>query len=364
MHRVESYAMGSWHRPAAGGRTLLDAANGRSVAELSPTAIDMAAAVAYGRDVGGPALRELTFHQRASILRNVGKMLLADEAKEQLYDLSYCTGATRPDSWIDIEGGAGVLMSYAGKARRELPNSTVAVDGATEALSRDDSFSAVHVLSARKGVEVQINAFNFPVWGMLEKLAPAFIAGVPSIVKPASPTAYLAEAAVRLIVESGLLPEGALQLVCASSGELGSLLDCLGGQDSIAFTGSAATAAALRTHPAVTERASRLNVEADSLNAAVLTPGAAPGTAEFDLFTSEVVKEMTAKAGQKCTAIRRALVPERHLGAAAEALAEALQEVVVGTPGTGPPTWAPSSVWTSATRWPPRWLRCARLRWP
>ena len=172
------------------------------VAELSPPAVDLAASVAHGRDVGGPALRELTFHQRASMLRNVGKMLLSDEIKEQLYDLSYCTGATRADSWIDIEGGAGVLMSYASKARRELPNATVAVDGATEALSRDDSFSAVHVLTSRKGVEVQINAFNFPVWGMLEKLAPAFLAGVPSIVKPASVTAYLAEAAVRLIIDS------------------------------------------------------------------------------------------------------------------------------------------------------------------
>ena len=332
MHRVESYAAGGWHRPAAGGRPLLDAATGEAVAELSAAGLDVAAAAEYGRTVGGPALRDLTFHQRAAILRNVGKMLLADDTKEQLYELSYCTGATRADSWIDIEGGAGVLMSYAGKARRELPNSTVAVDGATEPLSRDDSFSAVHVLTARKGVEVQINAFNFPVWGMLEKLAPAFIAGVPSIVKPASPTAYLAEAAVRIIVESGLLPEGSLQLVCASPTELAGLLDCLGGQDSVAFTGSAATAAGLRAHPAVTERAARLNIEADSLNAAVLAPAATPGTAEFDLFTAEVVKEMTVKAGQKCTAIRRALVPGRHLDAAAEALAAALQAVVVGDP--------------------------------
>ena len=332
MHRVESYVAGGWHRPSSDGRALLDAATGKTVAELSPAGIDLAAAVEHGRAVGGPALRDLTFHQRATILRNVGKMLLADEVKEQLYDLSYCTGATRSDSWIDIEGGAGVLLSYASKARRELPNSTVAVDGATEALSRDDSFSAVHVLTPRKGVEVQINAFNFPVWGMLEKLAPAFIAGVPSIVKPASPTAYLAEAAVRLMVESGLLPEGSLQLLCASPDELAGLLDCLGGQDSIAFTGSAATAAALRAHPAVTARATRLNVEADSLNAAVLAPAAAPGTAEFDLFTAEVVSEMTVKAGQKCTAIRRALVPGRHLDAAVEALAAALQAVAVGDP--------------------------------
>ena len=332
MHRVESYVRGAWHRPSGDGRLLLDAATGEVVAELSAASTDFVVALDHGRTVGGPALRELTFHRRASILRNVGKLLLGDEAKEQLYGLSYCTGATRADSWIDIEGGAGVLMSYAGKARRELPNATVAVDGATEALSRDDSFSAVHVLTSRKGVEVQINAFNFPVWGMLEKLAPAFIAGVPSIVKPASPTAYLAEAAVRLIIDSGMMPEGSLQLVCASSGELSSLLDGLGGQDSIAFTGSAATAAALRTHPAVTERAVRLNVEADSLNAAVLAPAATPGTAEFDLFCAEVVKEMTTKAGQKCTAIRRTLVPERHLDTAAEALAAALSEVVVGDP--------------------------------
>ncbi|MYE76413.1 MAG: phenylacetic acid degradation bifunctional protein PaaZ [Acidimicrobiaceae bacterium] len=341
MQRVESYTAGAWRRPSGEGRPLRDAATGRVVAELAPAGADVAAAAEYGRTVGGPALRELTFHQRAAILRDAGRLLLADQAKEQLYDLSYCTGATRSDSWIDIEGGAGVLLSYAGKARRELPNSRVAVDGAIEALSRDDSFSAAHLLTPRKGVEVQINAFNFPVWGILEKLAPAFIAGVPSVVKPASPTAYLAEAAVRLIIESGLLPEGSMQLLCASPPELDSLLDCLGGQDSIAFTGSAATAAALRAHPAVTARAARLNVEADSLNAAVLAPGAAPGTAEFDLFTAEVVTEMTAKAGQKCTAIRRALVPERHLDAAAEALAEALRAVAVGDPrdrstGMGP----------------------------
>ena len=338
MHRVESYVAGSWHRPPDGGRPLRDAATGEVVAELSPVGIDLVAAVEHGRTVGGPALRELTFHQRAFILRNVAKLLLGDDAKEPLYNLSHCTGATRGDSWIDIDGGAGVLLSYAGKARRELPNSTVAVDGATEALSRDDSFSAVHILTARKGVEVQINAFNFPVWGMLEKLAPAFIAGVPSIVKPASPTAYLAEAAVRLIIGSGLMPEGSLQLACASSDQLDGLLHSLDGQDSIAFTGSAATARVLRAHPGVLERAVRFNAEADSLNAAVLAPCAVPGTPEFDLFAAEIVKEMTVKAGQKCTAIRRALVPAEHLGAAAEALAAALAEVRVGDPrdpGTG-----------------------------
>ncbi|MCY4067857.1 MAG: phenylacetic acid degradation bifunctional protein PaaZ [Acidimicrobiaceae bacterium] len=332
MRRLESYVAGCWHRPAANGRALLDAATGETVAELSPVAADPAAAVAHGRDVGGPALREMTFHQRAARLRDVAKMLLAEETKERLYDLSYCTGATRSDSWIDIDGGAGVLMSYAGRARRELPNSNVVVDGATEPLSRDDSFSAVHVLTSRAGVEVQINAFNFPVWGMLEKFAPAFLAGVPSIVKPAAETAYLAEAAVRLMIESELLPEGALQLVCASPAELSTLLDSLSGADSIAFTGSASVGAALRSHRAVAEAAVRLNVEADSLNAAVLAPDAGPDSAEFGVFVAETVREMTVKAGQKCTAIRRALVPRQHLDAAAQALVAALGDVAVGDP--------------------------------
>ena len=341
MRRVESYVAGAWHRPSASGVPLLDASTGEPVAELSPAGTDPAAAAEHGRAVGGPALRELTFHQRASMLRSVGKLLLTDEAKAQLYDLSHCTGATRHDSWFDIDGGAGVLLSYASRARRELPNSTVAVDGAIEALSGDDSFSAVHILTSRTGVQLQINAFNFPVWGLLEKLAPAFIAGVPTIVKPASPTAYLAEAAARLIIDSGLLPEGALQLVCAAPGELDSLLDRLGGQDSIAFTGSATTAARLRTHPAASQRAARLNIEADSLNAAVLAPSAPPGSAEFDLFTTEVVTEMTVKAGQKCTAIRRALVPVEHLDTAAEAIAAALAQVQVGDPRDAATTMGP-----------------------
>ena len=187
MRRVESYAAGAWQQPSGEGLPLRDAATGEVFAQVSSAGADVEAAVEHGRAVGGPALRELTFHQRAAILRDVGKLILAEDSKQLLYDLSYRTGATRADSWIDIEGGAGVLLSYASKARRELPNATVAVEGAPEPLSRDDSFSAVHILTSRKGVEVQINAFNFPVWGMLEKLAPAFIAGVPSIVKPASP---------------------------------------------------------------------------------------------------------------------------------------------------------------------------------
>ena len=402
MHRVQSYVAGSWHRPGEALRTLRDAATAAPVAELGVLDLDPAEAVAHARTVGGAAIRDLTFHQRAAILRRVGKLLLADDAKRKLYDLSHCTGATAADSWLDIDGGAGVLMSYASKARRELPNSGVVIDGATEPLSADGSFSAVHILSARRGVEVQINAFNFPVWGMLEKFAPAFLAGVPSIVKPASPTAYLAEAAVRLIIDSGLLPEGALQLICASAsdptpssspsssqpvrasagdptaqnrskintragqgeappeisddqaakiaataeggsvdGLIGALLDSLGGQDSISFTGSADTAAMLRSHPSVTSRSVRLNTEADSLNAAILAPAATPGTAEFDVFVDEVVNEMTVKAGQKCTAIRRVLVPDDRVDAAAEGLRDALARIVVGDPRHDTTTMGP-----------------------
>ncbi len=333
MHRIESYAAGSWHRPNHGGQTLRDASTGSVVAELSSPDIGLGlAAVEFGRAVGGPELRALTFHQRATILRNVGKLLLEAGVKERLYDLSYCTGATRSDSWFDIDGGAGALLSFASKARRELPNSTVAIDGATEPLSRDNSFSAVHILTSREGIELQINAFNFPVWGMLEKFAAAFLAGMPTIVKPASPTAYLAEAAVKVIIESGLLPEGSLQLICGPAASIQGVLDGLGGQDSIAFTGSAGTADRLRRHPAVTERAARLNIEADSLNAAVLAPCAGVGSAEFDLFVAEVTKEMTVKSGQKCTAIRRALVPIECLDDVAGALEAALNGVTIGDP--------------------------------
>ena len=322
---------GRWHSPTDAGQPFVDAATGAPIGTLSSAGIDFAAVVAHGRDVGGPALRALTFHQRATILRSLGKLLLEDASRDVLYPLSARTGATRSDSWIDIEGGAGVLLSYASRARRELPNGHIVLDGPVENLSRDGSFVGVHVLTPRTGVEVQINAFNFPVWGMLEKLAPAFLAAVPTIVKPAPETAFVAEAAVRLMIGSGLLPEGSLQLIC---GDPGDLLEHLDGRDSVAFTGSATTAARLRTHPAIAERSVRLAVEADSINAAILAPGAGPDTPEFDLFVSEVVKEMTVKAGQKCTAIRRALVPHEHLGAAEEALRSALGKIVVGDPAT------------------------------
>lgn len=331
MRQLESFVGGLWHLPTDVGEPFVDATTGEPIGTLSSTGVDFGAAVAYGREVGGAALRALTFHQRAAILRTLGKLLLDDASRDVVYPLSARTGATRSDSWLDIDGGASVLLSYASRARRELPNAYLVVDGQVENLSRDGSFVGIHVLTPRTGVEVQINAFNFPIWGMLEKLAPAFLAAVPTIVKPAPETAFLAEAAVRIMIESDLLPEGSLQLIC---GEPGDLLDHLDGRDSVAFTGSATTAARLRSHPAIAERSVRFTVEADSINAAILAPSASPGTAEFDLFVSEVVKEMTVKAGQKCTAIRRAFVPHKHVDAAEDALRRALGVVVVGAPDT------------------------------
>jgi len=324
---LESFVNGAWHTPDNEGVTTSHAVTGEPVASVSSSGIDFAGTTTYAREVGGPTLRSMTFHERASLLKTLGQHLFAE--KEGLYDLSTATGATRADSWIDIEGGAGVLLSYASKGRRELPNSTVLLDGDPEILARDGSFIATHMATSLNGVAVQVNAFNFPCWGALEKFAPALLAGVPTIIKPATQTAFLTEAMVRLMVQSGILPDGALQLVC---GGVGDLFDHLGGQDLIGFTGSASTAAFLRAHPAVVERSARFNAEADSLNAAILGRESGPGSTEFDLFVSEVVTEMTVKAGQKCTAIRRALVPHQHLDAATDAVATALGEVRVGDP--------------------------------
>ena len=284
-------------------------------------------ALEHARAVGGPELRALTFHQRAALLKQLGTMLMA--AKEDFYELSTATGATRRDSAVDLDGGFGTLLVYASKGRRELPDGSVYLDGPVEQLGRRGTFVAQHVMTPLRGAAVQVNAYNFPVWGMLEKLAPALLAGVPSVVKPASSTAYLTELVVRRIVESGVLPPGALQLLVGGSA---GLVDQLGAQDLLSFTGSAATARTLRAHPAVVERGVRFNAEADSLNCAVLGLDGKPGTEEFDLFVREVVREMTAKAGQKCTAIRRAFVPREHLEAATDALRAALDGITVGDP--------------------------------
>ncbi|RYB92886.1 phenylacetic acid degradation bifunctional protein PaaZ [Nocardioides oleivorans] len=325
---LESYAAGRWYAASAEGHPLLDAATGEEVARISSAGLDLGEMVHHARTVGGPAIRELTFHERALLLKDLATHLTG--LKDELYELSLATGATRRDSAIDIDGGFGTVFSYSSKGRRELPNDTVVCDGDLEQLGRTGVFLGQHVYTSRPGVAVQVNAFNFPVWGMLEKLAPAFIAGLPSIVKPASQTAYLTELVVRRIVESGILPEGSLQLL---SGSAGDLLDHLTVQDSVAFTGSAHTAGILRQHPSVLHGGVQLQVEADSLNCSVLGPDVAAGDPEWDLFVKGVVTEMTAKAGQKCTAIRRVIVPAALADEVTEAIAARLASTVVGHPG-------------------------------
>lgn len=324
---LRSYVSGGWRTGEGEGVPLHDAVTGAEVARISSAGIDMAAALDHGRRVGGPALRELTFHQRAALLKAVASYLR--EHRDELYELSAKTGATLGDSKFDVDGGIGVLFAYSGKGKRELPNDTVYVDGNVESLSKGGTFLGQHIATPLRGVAVQINAFNFPVWGPLEKFAPAFLAGVPSLVKPASQTAYLTERVVELIIESGLIPEGTLQLI---SGSAGDLLDHLTEQDLVSFTGSASTAQKLRTHPVIVRQAVRFNAEADSLNCSILGPDAGPGTAEFDLYVKQLVTEMTVKAGQKCTAIRRAFVPAELLDDVAEAAAERLAKVKIGNP--------------------------------
>jgi oxepin-CoA hydrolase / 3-oxo-5,6-dehydrosuberyl-CoA semialdehyde dehydrogenase len=324
---LPSYLSGTWQQPTDGGAPVLDAVTGAEVARVSTTGLDIAAALAYGRRVGGPALRELTFHQRAALLKALGVHLR--EHREELYALSARAGSTRTDAAVDVDGGIGTLLSYASKGRRELPNDTVYVEGDVEPLGRGGTFVGQHILTPRHGVAVQINAFNFPVWGPLEKFAPAFLAGVPSLVKPASQTAYLTHRLVEIVVAAGILPEGALQLLCGGAGDL---LEHLTGQDSVGFTGSASTAQRLRSHPAVVRNAARFNAEADSLNCSVLGPDAGPGTPEFDLYVGQLVTEMTVKAGQKCTAIRRAFVPEPLLDEVAQSVHARLAGITVGDP--------------------------------
>ncbi len=327
MRTLESYACGRWHAGATGAVELRNAVNGEPVALASSAGLDFAAMLEHGRRTGGPALRALTFHQRALILKELAKYLT--ERKAEFYALSTATGATRGDSWGDIDGGFATLFVYSSKGRRELPNDTVYVEGAAERVSRNGTFIGQHACVPLEGVAVHINAYNFPCWGMLEKLAPCLLAGVPAIVKPATSTAFLTELVFRRIIESGLLPAGALQLVC---GGLGNLFEHLGCQDVVAFTGSAATALKLRAHPRVLGQSVRFTAETDSLNCSVLGPDAGPGTPEFDLFVAEVAKEMTAKAGQKCTAIRRAVVPRPQLAAVVEALRARLAQVRIGNP--------------------------------
>lgn len=324
---LQSYVCGEWRTGSRDGKPLLNAATGEVVALIDASGFAHAETLDYGRSKGGPALRALTTHQRALMLKEIGLKLL--DMKEDFYAESLWTGATRADGWVDIEGGIGTLLTMASKARRELPNVHVIPDGPVEKLSQDDSFSAQHILSPMEGVAIHINAFNFPVWGMLEKIAPNLIAGMPAIVKPASQTAYLTELMVRRIIDMDILPEGALQLVAGSAGDL---LDHVTCQDVVTFTGSAETGRMLRTSPAIIENSVRFTMEADSLNASILGSDAGPGSEEFDLFIREIQREMTSKAGQKCTAIRRAILPAQHVDAAIAALSERLGKTVTGDP--------------------------------
>lgn len=325
--KLASYACNRWIAAATDAQPIPSAIDGTTVALASSSDVDFAAMAAHARTQGIHNLRRLTFQGRATLLKQLAQYL--SEHKAALYELSFQTGATKRDSAIDIDGGIGTLFAYAGMGRRELPDSNMLLDGPQLSLSRNGTFVGRHVETPIDGIAVHVNAYNFPCWGMLEKLAPALLAGVPCIVKPATQTAYLTEAMVRLIVASGLLPEGALQLVC---GRLGDLLDHMTGQDLVSFTGSLETSLVLRNHPAIAAHATRFVAERDSLNAAILGPDVDPASPEFDIFVREVVREMTVKAGQKCTAIRRVLVPADRMEAVSAAIVAKLARVVVGDP--------------------------------
>ena len=324
---VHSYVAGAWVPPGDGARAIADAATGQPLARAGGGAVDHAAALSHARDVGGPALRAMTFHERAKMLKALALHLT--DHKQALYDVSYHTGATLKDHAFDIDGGIGTTFVYASKGRREMPDDTVLLDGGLEQLGREGRFLGQHVYTPLRGAALHINAFNFPVWGMLEKIAPALLAGMPSIVKPATSTSYVTEACVRLMVESGHLPDGALQMIAGGLGDTFARLTC---QDVVTFTGSADTALTLKSDPHLLRAGVRFTAEQDSLNASILGPDAAPGSPEFDILVREVVREITTKAGQKCTAIRRVVVPDAHVDAVVEAVAAKLADIAHGDP--------------------------------
>jgi oxepin-CoA hydrolase / 3-oxo-5,6-dehydrosuberyl-CoA semialdehyde dehydrogenase len=325
--RLKNFVRGEWVEGCGAGTDLFNAVTGEKIAEASTGGLDFKDVLEYGRTVGGPALRAMTFHQRARMLKALAQYLTA--RKEQFYEVSKATGATKGDSWIDIDGGFGTLFAYASRGRKEFPDETFYVDGAMEAISKEGTFVGRHICVPLEGVAVHINAFNFPVWGMLEKLSTSLLAGVPVVTKPATVTSFLTEAVAQAMVESGILPPGAFQLLCGSAGDL---LDHLGCQDAVAFTGSASTGQMLKTGKAMVANSVRFNQEADSLNFSMLGLDARPGTEEFDLFVKEVVREMTVKAGQKCTAIRRSIVPAGMVDDVIKALKKRLDGVTIGDP--------------------------------
>ena len=325
--RLGNYVRGEWVTGAGKAVDLYHAVTGEKIAEASTGGIDFAAMVDYAKRVGGPALRRRTFHERALMLKAAAQYLMA--RKDEFYLVSAATGATKQDSWIDIDGGIGTFFAYASRGRREFPNERFYIDGPVEPLSKGGTFVGRHICVPLEGVAVHINAFNFPVWGMLEKLAPTLLAGVPAIVKPATITSYLTEAVFRAMIDAQIFPDGAVQLLCGSTGDLLDHLDC---QSAVAFTGSASTGKMLKTSRAIVDNNVRFNLEADSLNYSMLGPDAVPGTPEFDLFIKEVAREMTVKAGQKCTAIRRTLVPEAAVRDVMRALGKRLDTITLGDP--------------------------------
>ncbi|WP_395224337.1 phenylacetic acid degradation bifunctional protein PaaZ [Escherichia coli] len=327
MQQLASFLSGTWQSGRGRSRLIHHAISGEALWKVTSEGLDMAAARQFAIEKGAPALRAMTFIERAAMLKAVAKHLLSE--KERFYALSAQTGATRADSWVDIEGGIGTLFTYASLGSRELPDDTLWPEDELIPLSKEGGFAARHVLTSKSGVAVHINAFNFPCWGMLEKLAPTWLGGMPAIIKPATATAQLTQAMVKSIVDSGLVPEGAISLICGSAGDL---LDHLDSQDVVTFTGSATTGQMLRVQPNIVAKSIPFTMEADSLNCCVLGEDITPDQPEFALFIREVVREMTTKAGQKCTAIRRIIVPQTLVNAVSDALVARLQKVVVGDP--------------------------------
>jgi len=327
--KLQNFAENTWFTAADDGQELTSAVDGKTVASITSSGLDFAAMLNYARRRGGSNLRQYTFHERALMLKALAKHLM--EHKKEFYKLSTETGATRGDTWIDFDGGISTLFVYSSKGRREMPNDQVYLDGAPEMLSKNGTFVGQHIFTPRFGAAVHINAFNFPCWGMLEKLAPTILAGVPAIIKPASSTAYLTELVFRRMIESEILPEGSIQLICGGVGDLFEHLNC---QDMIAFTGSKSTAEMLQQHPRVVSESVRFTAETDSLNASILGPDATPDTPEFQLIIKEVTREMTSKVGQKCTAIRRIIAPSALAADLVKALSKALGEIRIGHPAS------------------------------
>jgi oxepin-CoA hydrolase/3-oxo-5,6-dehydrosuberyl-CoA semialdehyde dehydrogenase len=323
---LQSLIAGRWHG-AASHTPLHSALDSTLIYHTHAEKIDFDEALTFARKTGIKMLMRQTFQERAAVLKALALYLM--ERKEELYAISHLTGATRQDSWVDVEGGIGTLFAYASMGSRELPSSNVLHEGPAITLGKQGGFAGTHILVPRGGVAVHINAFNFPIWGLLEKFAPSFLAAMPCIAKPATATSYLTHAVVKMMVDSNLLPDGALQLVIGSTGDL---LDRLGGFDAVTFTGSADTAAMLRANGNLIRASVPFTAEADSLNCAVLAPDVLPSDPEFDLFIKEVAREMTGKAGQKCTAIRRVIVPEALVDAVGERLRERLAKITVGNP--------------------------------